>query len=555
MTDLEITQSVTPLHIREIAEKLQIPEEDLEYYGKDKAKLPLSLIQKDQVKRSNLILVTAITPTPAGEGKTTTSIGLGDGLNRIGKKAVTVIREPSLGPVFGIKGGAAGGGWSQVIPMVEINLHLTGDFSAIEKANNLLAALIDNNLRSKNNSLGIDPRTVIWKRCMDMNDRSLRSIVSGLGGKAGGVPRETGFNITAASEIMAILCLSENFDDLKEKCGNIYIGDTWEGTPVFARELKAEGSMAVLLRNAIKPNLVQTLEGNPALIHGGPFANIAQGTNSVIATKMGMSLADYVVTEAGFGADLGAEKFMNIKCRNAGISPKAVVLVATIRALKYHGGKPLDSLKEPDPEALKKGLPNLERHIASLKSFGLPIVISLNRFASDSDAELEVLMEHCDCEGLPVVLSEGWEKGGEGCEALAREVVAAVDRCEGRFHPTYNLHDSIRTKMEKVCRSIYGAKHVILSNKAIRQLKKLNDLGYDELPICMAKTQKSLSDDEKKLGRPENFDINIREFEIAAGAGFVIPIAGNILRMPGLPLHPASEKIDIDPEGEITGLF
>ena len=388
-----------------------------------------------------------------------------------------------------------------------------------------------------------------------MNDRSLRSIVSGLGGKAGGVPRETGFNITAASEIMAILCLSEDFADLKEKCGNIYIGDTWEGKPVYARELQAEGAMAVLLKDAIKPNLVQTLEGNPALIHGGPFANIAQGTNSVIATKMGMSLADFVITEAGFGADLGAEKFMNIKCRNAGISPKAVVLVATIRALKYHGGKPLDALKEPDTAALEAGLPNLERHVASLKSFGLPLVVSLNRFASDSQAEIELLMKHCKAMGVPVALSEGWEKGGEGCEALAREVVAAVERCEGRFHPTYALDDPIRTKMEKVCRTIYGAKHVLLSNKANLQLKRFESLGYDRLPICMAKTQKSLSDDEKKLGRPENFDINIREFEIAAGAGFVIPIAGNILRMPGLPLHPASEKIDIEPQGDIKGLF
>lgn len=555
MTDLDISQSVSPLHIREIATKTDIPEEQLEYYGKDKAKLPLSLINTSRIKESSLILVTAITPTPAGEGKTTTSIGLGDGLCRIGKKALTVIREPSLGPVFGIKGGAAGGGWSQVIPMADINLHFTGDFSAIEKANNLLAALIDNNLRSKNNSLGLDPRTVLWKRCMDMNDRSLRSIVSGLGGKAGGLPRETGFNITAASEIMAILCLSEDFEDLKHKCGNIYVGDTWEGNPVYARELKAEGAMAVLLKDAIKPNLVQTLEGNPALIHGGPFANIAQGTNSVIATKMGMSLADYVITEAGFGADLGAEKFMNIKCRNAGISPKAVVLVATIRALKYHGGKALDALTEPDTTALQAGFPNLERHIASLKSFGLPLVVSLNRFSSDSEAELELLEKHCKQLGVPVALSEGWEKGGEGCEALAREVVSAVDRCEGRFHPTYDLDDPIRTKMEKVCRTIYGAKHVLLSNKANTQLKRFRTLGYDTLPICMAKTQKSLSDDEKKLGRPENFDIHIREFEIAAGAGFVIPIAGNILRMPGLPLHPASEKIDIDPEGNISGLF
>ncbi|SFR53611.1 Formate-tetrahydrofolate ligase [Robiginitalea myxolifaciens] len=554
-TDLEISQSVVAKHIRDIAEKLDIPENQLEYYGTNKAKLPLSLIKKEKIKDANLILVTAITPTPAGEGKTTTSIGLGDGLNRIGKKALTVIREPSLGPVFGIKGGAAGGGWSQVIPMVDINLHFTGDFSAIEKANNLLAALIDNNIRAQKDNLGIDPRTVLWKRCMDMNDRSLREIISGLGGKAGGLPRETGFNITAASEIMAILCLSENFEDLKTRIGNIYIGDTWEGKPVHARELNAEGAMAVLLKDAIKPNLVQTLEGNPALIHGGPFANIAQGTNSVLATKMGMSLANYVVTEAGFGADLGAEKFLNIKCRSAGLSPKAVVLVATIRALKYHGGKALDALTEPDTEALQAGFPNLERHLASLKSFGLPVVVSLNRFSSDAPEELELLQAHCKALDVPVALSEGWAKGGEGCTALAEAVVAAADKDAKPFTPTYNLEDSIREKMEKVCRTIYGAKHVILSNKANSQLRRFETLGYGQLPVCMAKTQKSLSDDEKKLGRPENFDINIREFEIAAGAGFIIPIAGNILRMPGLPLRPASEQIDVDSQGNIKGLF
>lgn len=555
MNDLEITQSVQPKHIREIADKLGISRDYLEYYGKDKAKLPLSLIDSGRVTKSNLILVTAITPTPAGEGKTTTSIGLGDGLNRIGKKAITVIREPSLGPVFGIKGGAAGGGWSQVVPMVDINLHFTGDFSAVEKANNLLATLIDNNLQSKSGNLGIDARTVLWKRCMDMNDRGLRDIVSGLGGKAGGIPRETGFNITAASEVMAILCLSENFDELKTKLGNIYIGDTWEGKPVFARDLKAEGAMAVLLKDAIKPNLVQTLEGNPALIHGGPFANIAQGTNSVIATKMGLSLADYVVTEAGFGADLGAEKFMNIKCRNAGISPRAVVLVATIRALKYHGGKPLDQLQEEDTAALQAGFPNLERHLTSLRSFGIPVVVSLNRFHSDTKAETKLLLDHCAKLGVPAALSEGWAKGGEGCTLLANEVVKAVAACKGRFHPTYDLGDSIRTKMEKICRTIYGAQHVILSNKAKSQLKRYEALNYSGLPICMAKTQKSLSDDEKQLGRPEFFDINIREFEIAAGAGFIIPIAGNILRMPGLPTRPASEQIGIDSEGRISGLF
>ena len=555
MTDLQIAQSIEAKHIREIASKVDIPEEVLEYYGSNKAKLPLSLIDSDQVTKSNLILVTAITPTPAGEGKTTVSIGLGDGLNYIGKKALTVIREPSLGPVFGIKGGAAGGGHSQVIPMADINLHFTGDFNAVEKANNLLAALIDNNIQAKTGNLGIDPRTVLWKRCMDMNDRGLRNIIAALGGKAGGIPRETGFNITAASEIMAILCLSNDFEDLQQRIGNIYIGDTFEGKPVFARDLKAEGAMAVLLKDAIKPNLVQTLEGNPAIIHGGPFANIAQGTNSVLATRMGLSLADYVVTEAGFGADLGAEKFLNIKCRAAGLSPKAVVLVATIRALKYHGGKPLAELTKEDTGALKAGLPNLERHLKSLQSFGIPVVVALNNFTTDTDAERQLLMDHCASLGVPVELSDGWSDGGKGCAALAEAVAKAVSQCTTTFNPTYQLEDTPRVKMEKICRTIYGAENVILSNKASRQLKRFESLGYGNLPICMAKTQKSLSDDEKKLGRPENFDIHIREFEIAAGAGFIVPIAGNILRMPGLPSSPASERISIDKAGNISGLF
>ncbi|MBW2937475.1 formate--tetrahydrofolate ligase [Aureisphaera sp. CAU 1614] len=555
MTDLQIAQSISPKHIRDIASALAIPETQLEYYGQDKAKLPLSLIDENKVDSSNLVLVTAITPTPAGEGKTTTSIGLGDAMCQLGKKTITVIREPSLGPVFGIKGGAAGGGWSQVIPMVDINLHFTGDFHAIEKANNLLSALIENNIQSKTKSLGIDPRTVQWKRCMDMNDRGLRNIVAALGGKAGGIPRETGFNITAASEIMAILCLSNNFNDLKEKCGAIYVGDTWEGKPVYARDLHAEGAMAVLLKDAIKPNLVQTLEGNPAIIHGGPFANIAQGTNSILATKMGMSLADYVITEAGFGADLGAEKFLNIKCRTAGLSPKAIVLVATIRALKYHGGKPLSEVAQEDTEALEKGFPNLERHIKSLKSFGIPIVVSVNGFTSDTDAEKQLLKSHCEKLGVAVTLSHGWAEGGKGCLDLAEKVVEAVAQCTTQFTPTYSLEDSVRTKIKKVCETIYGAEHVILSNEAKSQLLRYESLGYGNLPICIAKTQKSLSDDEKQLGRPEHFDIHIREFEIAAGAGFIIPIAGNILRMPGLPATPAAEHIDIDENGEIVGLF
>ncbi|MFP2996113.1 formate--tetrahydrofolate ligase [Spongiivirga sp. MCCC 1A20706] len=555
MTDIQIANSVQPKHIREIASKLDIKEDQLEYYGSDKAKLPLDLIDKNAVKESSLILVTAITPTPAGEGKTTTSIGLGDALNHIGKKTVTVLREPSLGPVFGIKGGAAGGGWSQVIPMVDINLHFTGDFHAIEKANNLLAALIDNNIQSKTKSLGIDPRTVIWKRCMDMNDRGLRKIIVALGGKAGGVPRETGFNITAASEIMALLCLCKNMEDLQEKCGNIYVADTWEGKPVYAKDLHAQGAMAVLLKDAIKPNLVQTLEGNPAIIHGGPFANIAQGTNSILATKMGLSLGDYVVTEAGFGSDLGAEKFLNIKCRMAGLSPKAVVLVATIRALKYHGGKNIKELTNEDVGALEKGLPNLERHIASLKSFGLPIVVSINAFSSDTDAEKKFLFDYCKNNNIPVALSYGWANGGKGCVDLANKVVDVAEGCTNEYTPTYELEDAIRTKMEKICRTIYGAENVILSNKASKQLKQFESMGYGNLPVCIAKTQKSLSDDEKRLGRPENFDIHIREFEIATGAGFIIPIAGNILRMPGLPATPSANHIKMDEKGEITGLF
>ncbi len=555
MTDIQIAQSVTEKHIRDIASILNIKEDQLEYYGSNKAKLPLKLIDEAAVAQSNLILVTAITPTPAGEGKTTTSIGLGDALNLKNKKTVVVLREPSLGPVFGIKGGAAGGGFSQVIPMVDINLHFTGDFHAIEKANNLLAALIDNNIQSKTRNLGIDPRTVSWKRCMDMNDRGLRNIIAALGGKAGGIPRETGFNITAASEIMAILCLSKNLEDLKEKCGNIYIGDTWDGTSVYAKDLHAEGAMAVLLKDAIKPNLVQTLEGNPAIIHGGPFANIAQGTNSVLATKMGMSLGEYVVTEAGFGADLGAEKFMNIKCREAGLSPKAVVLVATIRALKYHGGKPLDELTNEDTAALAAGMPNLERHIQSLKSFGIPVVVSVNSFSSDTETEKQLLIDHCKKLNVPVALSYGWADGGKGCSDLADKVLEAAASCASTFAPTYDLNDSVRSKMEKICSTIYGAENVILSNKANNQLKRFERMGYGNFPVCMAKTQKSLSDDEKKLGRPKNFVITIREFEIATGAGFIIPIAGNILRMPGLPATPSSEKINIDENGSITGLF
>jgi len=555
MTDIEIAQKVTPKHIKDVAAKLEVQEKDLEYYGNDKAKLPLSLIDEDKIKTSNLILVTALTPTPAGEGKTTNAIGLSDGLNLLGENSTVVIREPSVGPVFGMKGGAAGGGHSQVIPMVDINLHFTGDFHAIAMANNLLAALIDNNLQSKTRKIGIDPRTVIWKRCLDMNDRALRNIISGLSGKTGGMPRETGFNITAASEIMAILCLCNNVEELQEMCGNIYIGDTFEGRAVYAKELDSSEALSVLLKDAIKPNLVQTLEGNPAILHGGPFANIAQGTNSILATKMGMSLSDYVITEAGFAADLGAEKFLNIKCRKAGISPKAVVLVATIRALKYHGGKSLDTLTEEDLVALEKGLPNLDRHIESIQSFGLPIVVSINAFSSDTKAEKQLIIDHCKNLGVEVAESNGWAEGGKGCTTLAEKVVEVAGKCNNTFQPTYHLEDAPIKKIETICKNVYGAKGVVLSDKAKKQLQRFESLGYGNLPICMAKTQKSLSDNEKLIGRPENFEIHIREFEIAAGAGFIIPIAGNMLRMPGLPAKPASENIRMSKDGEISGLF
>ncbi len=543
------------MHIEEIAARLNINREKLELYGKYKAKLPLNLIDESKIKASNLILVTAVTPTPPGEGKTTTSIGLTEGLNKIGQKTTVVLREPSLGPVFGMKGGAAGGGYAQVVPMEDINLHFTGDFAAVEKANNLLAALIDNNIQNPKYSLGIDPRTVSWKRVMDMNDRALRQIVSGLGGKTGGFLREAGFNITAASEIMAILCLANDLADLKEKMGNIYVGETFDKKPVYARDIKANGAMAALMKDAIKPNLVQTLEGNPAIIHGGPFANIAQGTNSVIATKMGLSLSDYVVTEAGFGADLGAEKFLDIKCAYSGLSPKVVVLVATVRALKYHGGQALHELKNENVTALEAGMGNLNKHIENIKTFGLPVVVAINRFVSDTDTELDTLRQHCQrIEGVRVALCEGWEHGGAGCTDLAREVVAAAGTCVGAFKPMYDWKASIEEKITKVAKTIYGAGSVVFQPKAKNDLKTIEKLGLSELPVCIAKTQNSLSDNTKLLGRPEGFKLTVREIEIAAGAGFVIPITGNMLRMPGLPMIPAAEGIDIDAEGNITGL-
>ena len=554
-SDLEIAQEAKLVHIDAIAEKLGISTDDLEHYGKYKAKLPLSLIDDEQVAQNNLVLVTAITPTPSGEGKTTTSIGLTEGLNKIGKQATVVLREPSLGPVFGMKGGAAGGGYSQVVPMEDINLHFTGDFAAIEKANNLLAALIDNNIQNKQHNLGIDPRTVSWKRVMDMNDRALRNMVTGMGGKAGGIMREAGFNITAASEIMAILCMAKDLADLKEKMGNIYVGDTYARQAIYARDLKANGAMASLMKDAIKPNLVQTLEGNPAIIHGGPFANIAQGTNSIIATKVGLSKSNYVVTEAGFGADLGAEKFLNIKCRYAGLSPKAVVIVATVRALKYHGGQDLKELKTPNVEALTKGLNNLEKHIENMWSFGLPVVVAINKFISDTDEELEVIRERCSqMASVRVALCEGWEFGGEGTTDLARQVVAAVENNLGKFKPTYDLGQPVKEKIEKIARKLYGASEVVFQPKALMNLRKIARLGLEDLPICMAKTQYSFSDNPKLVGRPERFEMVVREIEIAAGAGFLIPITGNMLRMPGLPSVPAAEGIDIDSDGNITGL-
>ncbi len=554
MTDLEIAQKAQMLPIREVAKKLNISEDDLDPYGKYKAKLPLHLINAEKMKHSKLVLVTAITPTPAGEGKTTVSIGLTEGLNKIGKKAIAVLREPSLGPVFGIKGGAAGGGYSQVVPMEDINLHFTGDFSAIEKANNLLAAVIDNNIQSKTHSISIDPRTVVWKRVMDMNDRALRHIVVGLGGATHGVPREDGFNITPASEIMAILCLAESFSDLKRRIGNIYVGKKFDGTPVFARDLNVVGAMALLLKEAIKPNLVQTLENNPAILHGGPFASIAQGTNTVLATKMGLSLGDYVVTEAGFGADLGAEKFLNIKCTSAGLAPDAVVIVATIRALRHHGGAKKEEYNTPSLQKVKLGIANLEKHIENVQLFGLKAVVAINYFPNDSEEEIAYVKEVCAQKGVQAIVSKGFSEGGKGTEELAHTVVAIAQSGESHFSPLYSNEASIEEKITAVATKIYGASKVNYNSKAVSQLKQIKTLGFDKMPICMVKTPKSLSDDEKKLARPTDFEVTVREFEFASGAGFVIPILGDTVRMPGLPSVPAAEGMDIDDEGVITGL-
>lgn len=554
LSDIEIAQAKKLQHITKIAKKLGVHEDDIEMYGKYKAKLPLHLIDDDKVANNNLILVTALTPTPAGEGKTTVSIGLTEGLNKIGKQATVVLREPSLGPVFGIKGGAAGGGYSQVVPMEDINLHFTGDFNAVEKANNLLSALIDNNIQNKTNNLNIDPRTILWKRVIDMNDRALRDITIGLGGTANGVPRQDGFNITPASEVMAILCMATDFDNLKKRLGDIFIGFTYKNEPIFARDLKAENAMAILLKDAIKPNLVQTLEENPAIIHGGPFANIAQGTNTIIATKMGLTLSNYVVTEAGFGADLGAEKFLNIKSAFANLNPKCVVLVATIRALRHHGGVQKEAYNTPNLEAVKDGFKNLEKHIENIRKFNIEPVVAINSFISDSDDEVNFVIEKCQSLGVYAVLSEGWAKGGEGTKELAKAIVDVVENKATQYKPLYDWKSPVTDKIEKIAKEIYGATSVEYSKKAQLNLRRINRLGFNDFAICMAKTQKSFSDNEQLIGRPEGFTVTVREIEIAAGAQFIIPVLGKMMRMPGLPPNPASEGMTIDKNGVISGL-
>ncbi len=554
-TDIEIAQSAVIRPIADVAGKLGLKEDDLELYGKYKAKLPLSLIDEKKAAKAKLILVTAITPTPAGEGKTTTSIGLAQGLNLLGKKTTVVLREPSLGPVFGIKGGAAGGGYSQVIPMEDINLHFTGDLSAVEKSHNLLSAMIDNNIQASESNLGIDPRTIAWKRVMDMNDRSLRSVVIGLGGTAQGVPRETGFDITAASEVMAILCLATGISDLKTRLGNIFIGYTYAGKPVFARDLKAQGAMAALLKDAIKPNLVQTLEGTPAIIHGGPFANIAQGTNSILATRMGLTLSDYVVTEAGFASELGAEKFFNIKSQIGHLKTNAVVIVATVRALKYHGGVKLADLTRENTDALGKGFENLDKHIENMHYYGFRPVVAINRFDTDTDAEIALVKTYCEEHNVRVAVNTAWADGGKGAVELAQAVLEATEACTDCFTPLYALSWPLEKKIETIATLMYGARNVEYTLEAREQLKKINDLGFGELAVCIAKTQKSLSDDQTKRNRPRDFTIRIRKIELSSGAGFIVPIAGSIMRMPGLPPVPSAEKIDIDDKGHISGLF
>ena len=551
-SDIEIAQNATMSHIKDIAKKINISEDDLEFYGKYKAKLPLHLQQENP--KGKLILVSAMSPTKYGEGKTTMSIGLTDGLNYIGKKAIAVLREPSLGPVFGLKGGAAGGGYVQVLPMEDINLHFTGDFSAIEKANNLLSAVIDNNLQNTKYSLNLDPKSIAWKRVMDMNDRSLRQIIIGVGAKANGTMREDGFNITPASEVMAILCLAKDLEDLKFRLGNIFVGKTLDGKAIFARDLNVVGAMATLLKDAIKPNLVQTIDGNPAILHGGPFASIAQGTNTAIATKMGLSLGDYVVTEAGFGADLGAEKFLHIKCEQSGLKPDAVVLVATIRAIKHHAGLVAEDFKTENVAAIEKGFCNLEKHIENMQQFGLNPVVCINAFPDDTQAEYDKLKELCATKGVTAIVSTAFAQGGKGSAEVAQKVVEEIEKGTANYKPLYQPSDSIEHKINVVAKTIYGANSVEFSPKSKSQLKMINDLEFGHFSICMAKTPASFSDNEKLIGRPTNFDITVREFEIASGAGFIVPLLGEVMRMPGLPAVPNAERIDIDNEGRITGL-
>ena len=554
-SDIEIAQEATPKKITEIAASLGIDEKYIEQYGNYKAKIDYNFLKDNAGKKDGkLILVTAITPTPAGEGKTTTSVGLADGLRKIGKKSVVALREPSLGPVFGIKGGAAGGGYAQVIPMEDINLHFTGDFHAIGAANNLLAAMLDNHVQ-QGNALGIDVKQITWKRAVDMNDRQLRNIVDGLGGRMQGVPREDGFDITVASEVMAVLCLASDISDLKARLGRIIVAYTFDGKPVTAHDLKAEGAMAALLKDALKPNLVQTLEHTPAFIHGGPFANIAHGCNSVTATRMALKLGDYIVTEAGFAADLGAEKFLDIKCRLAGLHPSAVVVVATVRALKYHGGVPKADLNNENLEALEKGLPNLLQHVSNIKDvFGLPCVVAINEFPADTKAELDLVEAKCKELGVNVALSQVWAKGGEGGKALAEEVVRLCE-LPNDFRQSYELDMSIEDKLDAICKKIYHADGVQLVGNAVKQVKQLTDLGFADLPICMAKTQYSFSDDAAKLGAPKGFTVSVRNLKVSAGAGFIVALTGDIMTMPGLPKVPAAERIDVDENGVISGLF
>ncbi len=555
LTDIEIAQNCKMNKITKIAEKLGINEEDLELYGNYKAKLSDKLWDKvKNNKDGKLVLVTAINPTPAGEGKTTTTVGLGQAMAKIGKNAVIALREPSLGPVMGIKGGAAGGGYSQVVPMEDINLHFTGDMHAITAANNLLSAAIDNHLQ-QGNSLNIDPRQIVWKRCMDMNDRALRNIIVGLGGKVNGVPREDGFNITVASEVMAILCLASDINDLKDRLGKIILGYNYSGNPVTARDLKVDGAMTLLLKDAIKPNLVQTLEGTPAIMHGGPFANIAHGCNSVTATKMALKLSDYVITEAGFGADLGAEKFFDIKCRFAGFKPDAVVLVATIRALKYNGGVKKENLKEENIEALSKGFANAQKHIENIKLFGVPVIVAINHFDTDTEKEIQLVHDQCSALGVEVAFSDVFLKGGEGGIELANKLVDVLDSNTANFAPIYDLNASIKNKIQAIVSKIYGGNNVLYTAAAEKSISKIEEIGLDKLPICMAKTQYSLSDNAALLGCPKGFDVTVKEVRISAGAGFIVVLTGDIMTMPGLPKVPSAEKIDIQEDGTIVGLF